>query len=160
MPHSFGYRAKTRDLFSRPYRKHGTIPLSKYLVSYKVGDIVDIKSDSRVHKSLPHKFYHGKTGRVFNVTRQAVGIIVNKRVNTRIVPKRIHVRVEHVRLSQCREAFKARVRDNDAKKRAAKEAGKHVDIKRIPVQQRGAQVVDPKETGVEFMNPIKFRELY
>ena len=76
------------------------------------------------------------------------------------MPKRIHVRVEHVRLSQCREAFKARVRDNDAKKRAAKEAGKHVDIKRIPVQQRGSQVVDPSENGVEFMNPIKFRELY
>ncbi len=29
---------------------------------------------------MPHRFYHGKTGRVFNVTRHAVGIIVNKRV--------------------------------------------------------------------------------
>ena len=160
MPHAFGLRARTRDLFSKAFRKHGMPTLSRYLINYKKGDYVDIITDGSIHGGMPHKFYHGKTGRVFNVTRQAVGVIVNKRVNTRIVPKRIHVRVEHVRLSQCREAFKARVRDNDAKKRAAKEAGKHVDIKRIPVQLRGAQVVDAKEAGVEFMNPIKFRELY
>ena len=28
------------------------------------------------HKGMPHKFYHGKTGRVFNVTKRAVGVIV------------------------------------------------------------------------------------
>ena len=29
---------------------------------------------------MPHKVYHGTTGRVFNVTRRAVGVIVNKQV--------------------------------------------------------------------------------
>lgn len=29
---------------------------------------------------MPFKFYHGKTGRVFNVTKRAVGVIVNKQV--------------------------------------------------------------------------------
>lgn len=29
---------------------------------------------------MPHKFYHGKTGKVFNVTKHAVGVIINKRV--------------------------------------------------------------------------------
>ena len=29
---------------------------------------------------MPHKFYHGKTGKVFNVTKRAVGVIVNKQV--------------------------------------------------------------------------------
>merc|ERR1719499_1884669 len=160
MPHAFGLRARTRDLFCRGFRKHGATPLSRYFVTYKMGDYVDVIADGSVQAGMPHKYYHGKTGRVFNVTKHAVGVVVNKRVGGRIIPKRIHVRIEHVRLSQCREAFKARVRDNDQKKREAKKAGKHVDIKRIPVQQREAQVVDPKETGVEFMNPIKFRELY
>merc|ERR1712099_160783 len=122
----------TRDLFSKSFRKHGTVGLSKYLTNYKKGDYVDVIADGSIHGGMPHKFYHGKTGRIFDVTTHAVGVIVNKRVNTRIVPKRIHVRVEHVRLSQCREAFKARVRDNDAKKRAAKESGKRVEIKRVP----------------------------
>ena len=134
MPHCFGLRARTRDLFSKPFRKHGSPTLSRYLINYKIGDYVDIIADGSIHNGMPHKFYHGKTGRVFNVTTHAVGVICNKRVNTRIVPKRIHLRIEHVRLSQCREAFKARVRTNDAKKREAKAAGKRVDIKRKPVQ--------------------------
>lgn len=43
MTNSKGYRRGTRDLFSRPFRRHGTIPLSVYMKVYKVGDIVDIK---------------------------------------------------------------------------------------------------------------------
>ena len=31
-------------------------------------------------QGMPHKAYHGKTGRVFNVTKHAVGVIVNKQV--------------------------------------------------------------------------------
>jgi len=38
-----GYRRGTRDLFSRPFGKKGTIPLGTYMKVYKVGDIVDIK---------------------------------------------------------------------------------------------------------------------
>ena len=29
---------------------------------------------------MPHKSYHGRTGRVYNVAPHAVGVIVNKRV--------------------------------------------------------------------------------
>jgi len=63
-------------------------------------------------------------------------------------------------MSQCREAFKERVRQNDQAKRDAKAKGTRVEIKRIPVQPRGAQVVDTSKTTISFMNPIKFRELY
>lgn len=43
MTNSKGYRRGTRDMFSRPYKKHGVIPLSTYMKVYKIGDIVDIK---------------------------------------------------------------------------------------------------------------------
>lgn len=69
---------------------------------------------------MPHKYYHGKTGRVFNVAPRAVGIIINKRVNTRIVPKRIHVRVEHISHSKCRQDFINRVKKNETLKREAR----------------------------------------
>merc|ERR1719499_1741897 len=160
MPHAFGLRARTRDLFCRGFRKHGATPLSRYFVTYKMGDYVDVIADGSVQAGMPHKYYHGKTGRVFNVTKHAVGVVVNKRVGGRIIPKRIHVRIEHVRLSQCREAFKARVRDNDQKKREAKKAGTRVDIKRVNAQPREAHVIDVSQTEVKYMNPIKFRELY
>lgn len=52
-------RARTRHMFSRKFREHGSIPLSTYLKTYKVGDIVDIKANAAVQKGMPHKFYHG-----------------------------------------------------------------------------------------------------
>lgn len=36
MPHSFGYRARTRDMFARDFGKNGVNPLSIYLKNYKV----------------------------------------------------------------------------------------------------------------------------
>ena len=54
---------------------------------------------------MPHKSYHGKTGRVFNVTKHALGVVVNKRVRGRILAKRISVRIEHVKKSNRYEIF-------------------------------------------------------
>jgi large subunit ribosomal protein L21e len=58
---------------------------------------------------MPFKFYHGRTGRVFNVNPRSIGVIVNKLIGNRIIPKRIHVRVEHLTPSRCRSAFVARI---------------------------------------------------
>ena len=157
MPHSFGVRARTRDLFAKPYKKHGAVPFSRYFATYHVGDYVDIIADGSIHKGMPHKFYHGKTGRVFNVNKVAIGVIVNKKHNGRIIPKRIHVRVDHVRKSRSRLAFVERVKANDAKKVEAKKAGKKIVTKREPVGPSDAHVVKAK---VEYINPLKFRELY
>merc|ERR1712244_176655 len=63
---------------SRQFKKHGVTKLSTYMRVYKRGDIVDIKGDGAIQKGMPHKAYHGKTGRVFNVTKHAVGVRVNK----------------------------------------------------------------------------------
>merc|ERR1712224_78052 len=158
MPHCFGQRARTRDLFSKPFRRHGVTPLNKLMTNYFKGEYVDVIADGAIQKGMPHKFYHGKTGQVFDITKHSVGVVVNKKVGGRIVPKRIHVRVEHVRKSQSREAFRDRVRKNDAAKREAKAAGTRVNTKRIPVMPREAHVVEAKE--VEYVNPIKLRELY
>ena len=159
MVHSSGVRARTRDLFSKPYKKHGAAPFSKYFVVYKVGDYVDVIADGSIHKGMPHKYYHGKTGRVFNVTAHSVGVIVNKFVNGRIIPKRIHVRIEHVRKSRSRLAFVERVIANDKAKIEAKKAGKKIVTKRIPVQPTEQHVVVPKE-DIKYLCPLKFRELY
>lgn len=80
MPAGHGVRSRTRDLFSRPFRKKGYIPLTTYLRTYKIGEYVDIKVNGAVHKGMPHKFYHGRTGRLWNVTKRAIGVEVNKQV--------------------------------------------------------------------------------
>lgn len=80
MTNSKGLRRGTRYMFAKDFRKHGVEHLSTYYKIYKRGDIVDIKANGAFQKGMPHKVYHGKTGRVFNVTKSAVGVIVNKRV--------------------------------------------------------------------------------
>ena len=130
MPHSFGVRARTRHMFAKKFRKHGLPSLSQYFLAVKVGDYVDIFADPSIHKGMPYKHYHGRTGIVFNVTKSAVGVRVNKFVNGRILEKRIHVRIEHIRLSKCQKEIIERVKSNEAAKKAAREGGEKVDLKR------------------------------
>ena len=120
MPHANGYRARTRHMFKRDFRDHGVIPLSTYMRCYKYGDYVDIKANGSIHKGMPFKGYHGRTGVVFDVTKTAVGVEVNKQVRNRIIKKRIHVKVEHVRPSKCRMEHLNRVKKNEAIKRENK----------------------------------------
>lgn len=78
MPHSFGKRARTRDMFAKAFRKEGVQnSLTKYLTTYRVGDIVDIKVDGAIHRGMPYKYFHGRTGVVFNVTKSSVGVEVS-----------------------------------------------------------------------------------
>ena len=80
MPAGHGLRSRTRDLFARPFRKKGYIPLTTYLRTFKIGDYVDVKVNGAIHKGMPHKFYHGRTGVIWNVTKRAVGVEINKQV--------------------------------------------------------------------------------
>lgn len=147
MTNTKGYRRGTRYMFAKKFRKHGVEPLSTFLRVYKRGDIVDIKGNGAFQKGMPHKSYHGRTGRVYNVTPHALGVIVNKRVRNRIIPKRINVRVEHVKHSKCREDFIQRLKRNEELKRVYKEekkAGKkpvRPQLKRLPAQPREAELV-------------------
>ncbi|KAH0508636.1 Beta-1,4-galactosyltransferase 4 [Microtus ochrogaster] len=58
---------------------------------YKKDDIVDIKGIETVRKRMPLKCYHGKTGRVYNMTRDAVGITASRQVKGKILAERINV---------------------------------------------------------------------
>ncbi|MQK21732.1 hypothetical protein EI013_25525, partial [Escherichia coli] len=80
MTNSKGVRRGTRYMFASDCRKHGVEHLSTYYTQYKRGDLVDIKTNGAFQQGMPFKAYHGRTGRIFNVTRGAVGIIVTKRV--------------------------------------------------------------------------------
>merc|ERR1712227_228309 len=136
--------------------KSGVEHLSTYLKMYKIGDIVDIKGDGAFQKGMPHKVYHGTTGRVFNVTKRAVGIIVNKEVGGRIIPKRVNVRIEHITHSKSRQGFLDRVVANNAAIKDAKAAGTYVNVKRINKQPREAHTVKFFGKEPETVAPIPY----
>ncbi|KAF2838976.1 hypothetical protein M501DRAFT_750666 [Patellaria atrata CBS 101060] len=156
MGHSAGLRAGTRYAFSRGFKKRGYIPLSTYLRQYKVGDIVDVVANGAVQKGMPYKVYHGKTGVIYNVTKSAVGVILQKQVGNRYIEKRVNVRIEHVRLSRSREEFLVRVKDNAAKKRKAKEDGTPVNLKRQPVGPRDARTISLADNAPESIAPVAY----
>ena len=106
--------------------------------------------------SMPYKVYHGKTGVIYNVTQNAVGVIVNKRVGNRYIEKRVNVRVEHVSLSRSREEFLRRVKSNVVKKREAKEKGTQVYLKRQPAMPREARTVETEGNLPESIAPIAY----
>ncbi|XP_032279439.1 60S ribosomal protein L21-like [Phoca vitulina] len=136
MTNTKGKRRGTCYMFSRPFRKHGVVPLATYMRIYKKGDIVDIKGMDTVQKGMPHKCYYGRTGRVYNVTQHAAGTVVNKQVKGKILAKRINVHIEHIKRSKSRDSFLKRVKENDQKKKEAKEKGTWVQLKCQPAPQR------------------------
>ncbi|KAF9148886.1 hypothetical protein BGX20_006191, partial [Mortierella sp. AD010] len=42
-----------------------------------------------------------RTGIIYNVTKSAVGIIINKKVGNRFLEKRVNIRIEHIKHSKC-----------------------------------------------------------
>merc|ERR1719516_538476 len=128
---------------------NGMPSVSTLLKVYKIGDIVDIKADGSVHAGMPHKYYHGRTGRVFNVTNRSLGVVVSKPVRNRIEKKKICIRAEHVRHSSCRQDFLDRVKRNDTTRRECKKNGTAVpDLKRKPVGQD-----QPTSSGLRTTSP-------
>merc|ERR1719197_1959037 len=56
---------------------------------------------------MPHRYFHGKTGRVFNVGKRAIGVVLNKYLigQGRIREKKVYIRIEHIVQSKCRTSL-------------------------------------------------------
>lgn len=48
-------------MYKRDFKTKGMIPISTYLKTYKVGDIVDIKANAAIQKGMPHKYYRKRS---------------------------------------------------------------------------------------------------
>jgi large subunit ribosomal protein L21e len=160
MVHSHGYRSRTRKLFAREFGQHGPTKLSTYMTTYKVGDYVDIKVNASVHKGMPYKIYHGKTGKVFNVGKSSLGVLIDKRVRHRYIEKRVVVRLEHVQPSKCRQEFLDRVKNHQRLVSEAKAQQKPVpSVKRVPLGPKGSTIVDTAAQRPILVHPVPYESL-
>lgn len=105
---SNGFRRGTRQLLRKDFGKHGMPGVSKILQKFKVGDFVDCKIDSSVVKGMPHKYYHGKTGIVYNVNPRSYGVIFYRRAGGKYIERVMHIRPEHLSMSRSTEDMKKR----------------------------------------------------
>ena len=93
-----------------------------------------------MHKGMPFKYYHGRTGVVFNVNKRALGVTVNKQVNGRIIKKDLHIALPHLHKSKCRDEIIRRKVENEAIKKAAREGGEKKSLKRQPTLPKAGYV--------------------
>jgi large subunit ribosomal protein L21e len=89
---SKGYRAGTRSLAKRPLRLKGKPKLTKFLYEYENGASVIVKIDSSQQKTLPHRRFHGKIGKVLE--RRGRGYLVEVPQGNAV--KTIILRTEHL----------------------------------------------------------------
>ena len=94
--------------------------------------------------------------RIFCFTVALILLVVLSICRHRIIPKRINVRVEHIQHSSCRDDFLRRVKENEKKKREAREKGETVICKRIPVGPRKGHFVKTKGKEPELVEPIPY----
>ncbi len=90
-PHgrSHGFRHKTRSILT----KRAPRGVSFLLREYHEGDRALIIIDSRQHKGMPHKRYHGKVGIVRAVGRRSITLDVKLGEKT----KTLITRFDHVK---------------------------------------------------------------
>ena len=110
MTRSKGKRSNTRNINTRSYRRHGPEHISSYIQEFKIGDYVDIVINSSVHKGMPYKYYHGKTGKIFNISKSSIGVKIEKIVGNRKIIKKINIRIEHIRKSSSKIEFLDRIK--------------------------------------------------
>ncbi len=94
MKRSKGYRSKTRSLLRKKPRERGKIGLSRILRKYNPGDRVIIKIEPSIHKGMPHRRYHGRSGIVKEKRGRSyvVEVPLGKQVRTLIVrPEHLQV---------------------------------------------------------------------
>ncbi len=96
MRKSKGYRNTTRHLMRKHTRDKGIRPLDYLLRDFNEGDTVDIIIDSAVHKGMPHRRYHGQTGKITKKQGKAFIIAIRQGRAT----KQIIAAKEHLRLSR------------------------------------------------------------
>jgi len=89
---SKGYYTGARRLLTKKPREKGKPKIGKLLIEYETGSQVIIKMDSSVQKSLPHKRFHGKIGKVLE--KRGRGYVVS--VSDGNATKNIIVRPEHL----------------------------------------------------------------
>lgn len=90
---SRGIRSKTRQILRRKPRERGLSPITRALQEFERGDKVSIVIDPSIHKGMPHRRYHGKTGDIEEKRGDAYLV----KVKNGNAIKNIIVRPEHLR---------------------------------------------------------------
>ncbi|ELA41026.1 uncharacterized protein VICG_01908 [Vittaforma corneae ATCC 50505] len=80
---------------------------------------------------MPHKYYHGKTGIIYNVNPRSYGVIFYRRVGGKYIERVMHIRPEHLTLSRSMEDMKNRQKKYAEQVKEASKSGMKVRPEKI-----------------------------
>lgn len=158
---SNGFRRGTRQLLRKDFGKHGMPGVSKILQKFSVGDFVDCKIDSSILKGMPHKYFHGKTGIVFNVNPRSYGVIFYRRVGGKFIERSMHIRPEHLTISRSTEDMKKRQSVYAEQVKEASKSGMKVrPAKVMPKGPRAAVTISLKGNELIQVSEVPFTPFF
>ncbi len=96
MKKSKGIRQGTRNILRKKPREKGLIPITRALQQFEVGEKARILLEPSVHKGMPHRRFHGKTGVV--IGKQGEAFVVKVKDGNK--EKNVITRAEHLRKVQ------------------------------------------------------------
>ncbi len=97
MTHHNGYYSKTRRVYRKKVRQRGLPGLSKFLIDYQPGNVIDIRGDPSFQKrGLPHRRFIGKTGTIVSIRGRCFEVAV-KDINKM---KTIFIGSEHISMNK------------------------------------------------------------
>ncbi|KAK1342698.1 hypothetical protein QTO34_015464, partial [Cnephaeus nilssonii] len=146
MTNTKGQRRATGCTFSRPFRKHGVVPLAAHMRTYKEGDIVGIKGMALFNKECP-QVLPWATLDESTVSPSKLIWPLGKASNKTTGPR-------CVKYSKSQVSFLKRVKGNDQKKKEAKEKGTWVQLKQQPAPPGEAQFMRTNERSLSCRNPF------
>ena len=84
---SRGIRSKSRHILRKKPKDRGVSAITRALQQFDVGDNVNVRIDSAIHKGMPHPRFQGYTGTIEGKQGDAylVGITVGKKHKTLVV---------------------------------------------------------------------------
>jgi len=83
----------TRQLLRKSPRERGMAPITRALQRFEIGDRAYIIIDPAVHKGMPHRRFHGKTGVI--VEKRGRAYVLRVRMGGKY--KYVIARPEHLR---------------------------------------------------------------
>jgi len=76
-----GIRNRTRHILRKKPRQRGLSPITHHFQKFETGDLAAIVIDPSVHRGMPHRRFHGLTGRI--IGRRGVAYLVDLKVGNK-----------------------------------------------------------------------------
>jgi large subunit ribosomal protein L21e len=90
---SRGSRSKTRSKLKKKNRERSTVPITRALQTFEIGETVHIVIDPAYQKGAPHPKWHGKTGKIIEKRGRAYLVqIHDKRSEKTLIADPIHLK--------------------------------------------------------------------